>query len=100
MSARKPLVQVSKQAIAAIQRDVFGQLPVDTKRTGHQFLKKAHQGEMIARYYPEPIEPGARKTSPGYKTELEVRRADKLSQLRRRGKGPPKKGAGKRQQRK
>jgi hypothetical protein len=32
-----------------------------------------------------------RKTTPGYRTDLEERRLQKLVQLRRRGLGPPKK---------
>jgi small subunit ribosomal protein S33 len=35
-----------------------------------------------------------------YTSEIQQRRLDKLDQLRRRGKGPPKKGAGKRAQKK
>lgn len=151
-SKAKPLIQVSKQAIAAVQREIFGQLPAGHGRTGHQFLKKAHRGEIIARYYPESIESSARKVRwiglpisrtpaefislrvfvmmlldliwpilsllllllplvrsfflhtkqviPGYKSELEERRAEKLQILRRRGKGPPKKGSGKRSKKK
>jgi len=37
---------------------------------------------------------------PGFKSELEERKHAKLSLMKRRGKGPPKKGAGARAQKK
>eukprot|EP00581_Thalassiosira_minuscula_P011295 CAMPEP_0183727944 /NCGR_PEP_ID=MMETSP0737-20130205/26818_1 /TAXON_ID=385413 /ORGANISM="Thalassiosira miniscula, Strain CCMP1093" /LENGTH=97 /DNA_ID=CAMNT_0025959727 /DNA_START=72 /DNA_END=365 /DNA_ORIENTATION=+ len=88
--------------IAAVARDIFGTLPNRGVRTGMQFLKKPLTGAYEARYYTEPIEPCARKAQracenvPIYTSELEERRSMKLRILRQRGKGPPKKGSGKR----
>mmetsp|Transcript_24523 Transcript_24523/g.23579 ORF Transcript_24523/g.23579 Transcript_24523/m.23579 type:complete len:92 (-) Transcript_24523:308-583(-) len=86
----------SRQAIAAVQRQIFGTLPNKNVRTGNQVLKKRFTGPMLERYYLEPIEPSARFTMPEYTSEIQQRRLDKLETLRRRGKGPPKKGSGKR----
>ncbi|KAL7528631.1 hypothetical protein ACHAWF_002644 [Thalassiosira exigua] len=72
--------------IAAVARDIFATLPNRGVRTGLQYLKKPLTGAYEARFYLEPIEPIARKE----------RRLAKLRVLRQRGKGPPKKGAGKR----
>eukprot|EP00580_Thalassiosira_gravida_P001000 CAMPEP_0201598946 /NCGR_PEP_ID=MMETSP0492-20130828/594_1 /ASSEMBLY_ACC=CAM_ASM_000837 /TAXON_ID=420259 /ORGANISM="Thalassiosira gravida, Strain GMp14c1" /LENGTH=98 /DNA_ID=CAMNT_0048061447 /DNA_START=23 /DNA_END=319 /DNA_ORIENTATION=+ len=89
--------------IAAVARDIFGILPNRGRvRTGMQFLKKPLTGAYEKRYYMEPIEPHARKAQractfmPIYTSELQERRAMKLRVLRQRGKGPPKKGTGKR----
>ena len=50
----------SRQAIAAVQRQIFGTLPNKNIRTGNQILKKRLKGEFVARYYLDPIEPYAR----------------------------------------
>ena len=50
----------SKQAIAVVQRQIFGTLPNKNVRTGNQLLKKRLTGEFVARYYLEPIESYAR----------------------------------------
>mmetsp|Transcript_475 Transcript_475/g.763 ORF Transcript_475/g.763 Transcript_475/m.763 type:complete len:93 (-) Transcript_475:270-548(-) len=88
----------SKEAIAKITREIFGSLPNKNIRTGHQILKKRHIGKLEARYYMDEIniDAAARKVFPGYTTEIQARRLEKLDTLRRRGKGPPKKGSGKR----
>ena len=90
----------SRQAIAKLTKDIFGALPIKGIRTGNQFLKKRHTAVLENRYYVESIDSYARKFMPGYLNEQEERRQMKLEQLRRRGKGPPKKGSGKRSKRK
>eukprot|EP00979_Chaetoceros_neogracilis_P013534 scaffold3891_cov290-Chaetoceros_neogracile.AAC.4 len=86
----------SRQAISKLTQEIFGQLPNKGIRTGASVLKKRWTGILDARYYPESITKIARKTQPGYLTAQEERRQLKLDTLRRRGKGPPKKGSGKR----
>jgi hypothetical protein len=51
----------SKQAIAKLTRDIFGQLPNKNIRTGHQVLKKRQIGPYLERYYVDPIDSIARK---------------------------------------
>eukprot|EP00956_Cyclotella_meneghiniana_P038300 scaffold151940_cov71-Cyclotella_meneghiniana.AAC.1 len=82
--------------IAAEARKIFGTLPNRNARSGAQILKKPLVSHYHARWYMEPIEPSARATFPEYTTELQERRTEKLRKLRQRGKGPPKKGSGKR----
>mmetsp|Transcript_11601 Transcript_11601/g.25118 ORF Transcript_11601/g.25118 Transcript_11601/m.25118 type:complete len:99 (-) Transcript_11601:368-664(-) len=89
--------------IAAVAREIFSTLPNRGRvRTGMQFLKKPLTGAYEKRYYMEPIEPYARRAQracpliPIYTSELQERRSLKLRMLRQRGKGPPKKGSGKR----
>ncbi|KAL3795093.1 hypothetical protein ACHAWO_009256 [Cyclotella atomus] len=84
------------QRIAAVAREIFGTLPNRNARSGAQILKKPLTAHYHERWYMEPIEPAARATSPQYTSELQERRTAKLQKLRQRGKGPPKKGSGKR----
>mmetsp|Transcript_9131 Transcript_9131/g.13818 ORF Transcript_9131/g.13818 Transcript_9131/m.13818 type:complete len:91 (-) Transcript_9131:288-560(-) len=86
----------SRQAVSKLTQEIFGQLPNKGIRTGASVLKKRLTGILDARYYPESITKIARQTTPGYLTAQEDRRLLKLDVLRRRGKGPPKKGSGKR----
>lgn len=98
MSSKKAATKVSELAIQHLRRDIFGHAPVLNMSSGFQILKKPYTGPYIARYYMENqnIDRVARKVVPGYTSDLQDRRATKLFNLRRRGKGPPKKGAGKR----
>lgn len=105
MSAASKVKQVAfspatKTGIAKLQNEIFGTLPQLNVKTGYQKMKRMHRGHYIARYYPDPIEKSARLATPGYLSAREERRLEKLETLRRRGKGPPKKGSGKRAQKK
>mmetsp|Transcript_15198 Transcript_15198/g.44111 ORF Transcript_15198/g.44111 Transcript_15198/m.44111 type:complete len:95 (+) Transcript_15198:54-338(+) len=89
----------SKEAVRKVVREVFGIVNLPGTNRAHKTLKKGFMSPFDKRYYPEPIDKYARKAFPEgmrYTTELEERRLAKLDQLRRRGKGPPKKGSGKR----
>ncbi|KAK9845861.1 hypothetical protein WJX81_004503 [Elliptochloris bilobata] len=61
-------------------------------RSGRKVLRKKLIGDKVESYYPEPIH----KVDPMFEDPLVQRRLDKLDRLHRRGKGPPKKGQGKR----
>uniref|UniRef100_A0A7S2UR08 Small ribosomal subunit protein mS33 n=1 Tax=Attheya septentrionalis TaxID=420275 RepID=A0A7S2UR08_9STRA len=98
MASRNVVSRIPPAAMAAVRKEVFGQMPQRNVRTGYKFLKKSHTGVFDERWYPESIEKSAREVLPGYTSELEQRRLEKLEYLRRRGKGPPKKGLGKRAQ--
>jgi len=96
----------SKYAIQQVIRDVFGTVPtMKGVRNPYKLLSKSLTGPYDVRHYPDPIETSARFAQknvpwmPPYYSEQEKRRLDKLKQLRRRGKGPPKKGSGKRNKR-
>ena len=76
---------------------IFGTgLPGGQYRSPSKLLRVPLSGFQIMRYYPEDIGKVARTYFPGYTTEEEGRRLKKLEALRRKGKGPPTKGAGKR----
>mmetsp|Transcript_23107 Transcript_23107/g.64261 ORF Transcript_23107/g.64261 Transcript_23107/m.64261 type:complete len:114 (-) Transcript_23107:743-1084(-) len=84
-------------AIDRVQREVFGYYPKGAAPYGgYNFNAKQLKGVYIANHYPSDIMKAATKHEPGLRTEQQQRRLDKLEYLRRRGKGPPKKGGGKR----
>mmetsp|Transcript_62592 Transcript_62592/g.180041 ORF Transcript_62592/g.180041 Transcript_62592/m.180041 type:complete len:105 (+) Transcript_62592:116-430(+) len=98
-TALKRLVQnsaVLKRGAEAARQEIFGHLPQLNIQSGHQKAKKSFTGPYLARYYPESINKYARKIHDGWETEEEEYRRLKTMQRRRKGKGKPQKGAGKR----
>jgi small subunit ribosomal protein S33 len=83
-------------AISEASRKCFGNLENVNYRTGFKFLRRIPFGPIAASYYPPNILKPMRNIVPGFKTDEEERREEKLKRLRRRGKGPPRKGQGKR----
>lgn len=81
-------------------RKCFGNLPIVNYRTGFKFLSRKPIGPMVANYYVPDTTRALKSLAPDYTTELEERRADQLDRLKRRGKGPPKKGQGRRTKKK
>ena len=77
-------------------RVCFNNRPVLPYRTHFKIFKKVPYGAVAANYYVPDMAPAFRKFAPGFKTEIEERREEKLVRLRARNKGPPKKGEGKR----
>ncbi len=78
-------------------RKIFNNLPVVPYRTGSKLLKQKPYGPIWASYYnADNVADGLRTVSPGFKTELEERRLSALNKAKKAGKGPPKKGQGKR----
>eukprot|EP01038_Epipyxis_sp_PR26KG_P014904 gene14904-20045_t len=90
-----------KTLIDETARNCFGNLPIVPYRTGNKILRQKLMGPLVMKHYlPQGIDRAARKIAPDYKSPLEQRRFDKADRLKRRGKGPPKKGQGKRAMRK
>ncbi len=77
-------------------RNIFGNLPVVNHRTGFKLLKQKPIGPLLMNHYPMNIERPFRNILDDYQTELEQRREQALAKLKRKGKGPPKKGQGRR----
>ncbi|KAI3440290.1 uncharacterized protein J3R85_003925 [Psidium guajava] len=75
---------------------IFGQsLNPTAQRSPHKLLRKKLIGEKVAQWYPYDI----KKDDPLVMARQEQERLSKLEMLKRRGKGPPKKGQGKRAKR-
>eukprot|EP01041_Mallomonas_annulata_P006358 gene6358-12858_t len=99
--SRRLFTPAFKAIIKETARKCFGNLPPSPGvRTGFKYLKQNLSGALIADHYLPDVERDFRNYAPDFQTELEERREAKLMKLRRRGKGPPKKGHGKRAGRK
>jgi hypothetical protein len=85
-----------KAVIQETSRKVFGNLPIVPYRTGMKILRQKPIGPMAANYYLPEMTRDFKLVAPDFMTEIEERRTDALARLKRRGKGPPKKGQGKR----
>ncbi|XP_044494798.1 uncharacterized protein LOC123217742 [Mangifera indica] len=72
---------------------IFGHVLNSTgQRSPHKLLRKKLIGEKVSQWYPYDI----KKDDPLVMARQEQERLSKLEMLKRRGKGPPKKGQGKR----
>lgn len=96
MSTLKPLSPAFKAVINESARKLFGNLPIVNYRTGFKILKQKPLGPIHTSYYMEDTAAPFRAIAPGFRTDQEERRDLALKMLARRGKGPPKKGQGKR----
>lgn len=89
-------------------RVIYGHLKPSENfvRTGRKFLKRKFKGPLLADYYfnksgdMDGMHKIGREAIQGWLSPEQERRQIKLLALRRRGKGPPKKGEGKRAKKK
>jgi small subunit ribosomal protein S33 len=88
------------KAIDASANRIFGNLPIVPYRTGFKLLRQKPIGPLVTNHYLPDMERSFRDSTNDFDTEIEERRKDSLVFMRRRGKGPPKKGQGKRASRK
>ena len=75
---------------------IFGNRPIVPYRTGFKYLLQKPYGSIAMNYYMKDSTKHFKKMSPEFETEEGDRRVEQLHRMRRKGKGPPKKGAGKR----
>ncbi|KAF7823438.1 28S ribosomal protein S33, mitochondrial [Senna tora] len=81
------------QGVAEARARIFGQVLNPTgERSPHKLLRKKLIGEKVAQWYPYDIQ----RDDPLVMAQQEQERLSKLEMLKRRGKGPPKKGQGRR----
>ena len=81
-------------------RKIFMNLPVVNHRTGYKYLKQQRIGPLYASYYEADNTRPFRDVLNDFQTTHEMRRKEALEQRKKIGKGPPKKGQGKRQKKK
>ncbi|KAI3829453.1 hypothetical protein L1987_03577 [Smallanthus sonchifolius] len=92
-SLRNMLAQAAVRGVTEARAKIFGHVLNPTgQRSAHKILRKKFIGEKVASWYPNDIE----KEDPMVVARKEQERLSKLEMLKRRGKGPPKKGHGKR----
>ncbi|XP_076882775.1 small ribosomal subunit protein mS33-like [Bidens hawaiensis] len=92
MSLRTMLAQAAVRGVTEARANIFGHIINPTgQRSAHKILRKKFIGEKIASWYPDDV----LKEDPAIVQRKEQERLSKLEMLKRRGKGPPKKGHGK-----
>ncbi|THU50449.1 hypothetical protein C4D60_Mb06t20340 [Musa balbisiana] len=93
MSLKNLLTAAALQGVAEARARIFGHVLNPTgKRSPHKILRKKLIGDKVAQWYPYDI----KNDDPLVLAREEKQRLAKLEMLKRRGKGPPKKGQGKR----
>ncbi|KAJ7951128.1 Mitochondrial ribosomal protein S27 [Quillaja saponaria] len=81
------------QGVTEARARIFGHVLNPTgQRSPHKLLRKKLIGQKVAEWYPYDI----KQDDPLVMAREEQERLSKLEMLKRRGKGPPKKGQGKR----
>ncbi|KAM7500408.1 hypothetical protein LguiA_024822 [Lonicera macranthoides] len=87
------LAEAAIKGVTEARARIFGHVLNPTgERTAHKILRKKLIGEKVAQWYPYDI----KKDDPLVMARQEQERLSKLEMLKRRGKGPPKKGQGRR----
>ncbi|XP_062119658.1 uncharacterized protein LOC133834172 [Humulus lupulus] len=87
------LATVVTVGVTEARARIFGHVINPTgQRSSHKILRKKLIGEKVSQWYPHDIT----KDDPLIMARKEQERLSRLEMLKRRGKGPPKKGQGKR----
>ncbi|KAL5725517.1 hypothetical protein ACHQM5_008654 [Ranunculus cassubicifolius] len=87
------LVAATISGVTEARARIFGHILNPTgQRSAHKLLRKKLIGEKVAAWYPHDI----MKDDPLIQARQQQERLSKLEMLKRRGKGPPKKGQGRR----
>ncbi|XP_068319508.1 small ribosomal subunit protein mS33-like [Pyrus communis] len=93
ISPQKTQRKVINTGVTEARARIFGHVINPTgPRSAHKILRKKLIGEKVAQWYPYDI----KKDDPRIMAMEEQERLSKLEMLKRRGKGPPKKGQGRR----
>ncbi|XP_028769195.1 28S ribosomal protein S33, mitochondrial [Neltuma alba] len=92
-SLKSILAAAVTQGVTEARARIFGHVLNPTgKRSAHKLLRKKLIGEKVAQWYPYDIQ----RDDPLVMAQQEQERLSRLEMLKRRGKGPPKKGQGRR----
>ncbi|XP_038975183.1 uncharacterized protein LOC103700770 [Phoenix dactylifera] len=93
MSLKSLLTAAAVKGVTEARARIFGHILNPTgKRSPHKILRKKLIGDKVAQWYPYDI----KNDDPLVLAREEKERLAKLEMLKRRGKGPPKKGQGRR----
>ncbi|KAH6766697.1 37S ribosomal protein S27 [Perilla frutescens var. hirtella] len=92
-SLKKVLAEAAVRGVTEARARIFGHLLNPTgQRSAHKVLRKKLIGDKVAGWYPYDIN----RDDPLVMGRKEQERLNRLEMLKRRQKGPPKKGQGKR----
>ncbi|XP_057776548.1 uncharacterized protein LOC130995321 [Salvia miltiorrhiza] len=90
---KKVLAEVAIKGVTEARARIFGHILNPTgQRSPHKVLRKKLIGDKVAAWYPYDIN----RDDPSVMHAQEQVRLNRLEMLKRRQKGPPKKGQGKR----
>ncbi|CAL0318364.1 unnamed protein product [Lupinus luteus] len=90
---KKLLASAITEGVTEARARIFGhQINTTGQKSAHKLLRKKLIGDKVAQWYPYDI----KKDDPLVMARQEQERLSKLEMLKRRGKGPPKKGQGRR----
>ncbi|GMH31036.1 hypothetical protein Nepgr_032879 [Nepenthes gracilis] len=90
---KKMVASAVVRGVEEARARIFGHILNPTgQRSPHKILRKKMIGEKVSQWYPYDI----KGDDPLVMARQEQERLSKLEMLKRRGKGPPKKGQGKR----
>ncbi|XP_045806600.1 28S ribosomal protein S33, mitochondrial-like [Trifolium pratense] len=90
---KKILTLAIGDGLSSARANIFGHLLNPTgKKSGHKIYRMKLFGKKVAQWYPHDIN----KDDPLVMARQQQERLSKLEMLKRRGKGPPKKGQGRR----
>ncbi|KAG8389122.1 hypothetical protein BUALT_Bualt02G0196400 [Buddleja alternifolia] len=93
-SLKNVLAEAAMKGVTEARARIFGHVLNPTgQRSPHKILRKKLIGEKVAAWYPNY---DVNKDDPLVMARKEQERLNTLETLKRRGKGPPKKGQGKR----
>lgn len=91
-SLKSVVAEAAIKGVTEARARIFGHILNPTgQRSAHKVLRKKLIGEKVSQWYPHDI----RHDDPLVMAQKEQERLNKLEMLKRRGKGPPKKGQGK-----
>ena len=100
MSNLFKLTPALKAVITDSANRIFGNLPVVPYKTGNKIWRQKPLGPTMMDHYVPDMTRMFKSQAPEFETEERERRIAALANLKRTGRGPPKKGQGKRSQRK
>ncbi|KAG6437934.1 hypothetical protein SASPL_102865 [Salvia splendens] len=90
---KKALAEVAIRGVTEARARIFGHFLNPTgQRSANKILRKKLIGDKVAGWYPYDIN----RDDPRVMAQTEQERLSRLEMLKRRQKGPPKKGQGKR----
>ncbi|KAL1546653.1 hypothetical protein AAHA92_23221 [Salvia divinorum] len=90
---KKALAEVALRGVTEARARIFGHfLNPSGQRSANKILRKKLIGDKVAGWYPYDIN----RDDPRVMAQKEQERLSRLEMLKRRQKGPPKKGQGKR----
>ena len=100
MSATKRFSPAAKALIKEASDKIFQNLPIVQHKTGFKLFRRMPIGPIVSNYFPIDTTQNFRDISPGFETLEEEIKRDRFDRMKKNGKGPPKKGQGKRSSKK